>query len=60
MLHSAKVNEELYQQARSLVTNVHEKVLKILKRGENVLVSNAEYMPCYKYAFHHIFISLHS
>ncbi|EAR92331.1 cullin family protein (macronuclear) [Tetrahymena thermophila SB210] len=47
MLHTAKVNEELYQKARELVTDVHAKVLKILKRGENVVVSNGEYMPCY-------------
>lgn len=47
MLHSAKMNEELYQEAREKVKDVHAKVLRILKTGENVVVPNAEYMPCY-------------
>lgn len=49
MRTSAQKNDDLYNDARLKVSIVNEKVIRILKNNEIVVISNADMMPCYKY-----------
>ncbi|EGR33634.1 hypothetical protein IMG5_047430 [Ichthyophthirius multifiliis] len=42
-----KKNVNLYEEAVSQIQNINQKVLKLLKNDQTVVISNAEFMPCY-------------